>query len=218
VVLAGTGSFVHGLTRDGRTIHLDSLGPLIGDYGSGYHIGYMALRAAARSKWRPGYSTSLSDILRTACGADIYDYTGAGLIPFAGRNPDRAEIAAFARIVNEEANSGDGIAIGIMKEAAEAISETTRDVVDSLGIAEDRYSMIGIGGVAANSAIYWDHLSTLVKEFAPNLEPIQLRLPAVIGVALAILRKFRTGEEESLRETIFRSYQRRRAKYSSSAL
>ncbi len=33
---AGTGVFVEAVARDGRTLHLDALGPLLGDYGGAY--------------------------------------------------------------------------------------------------------------------------------------------------------------------------------------
>ncbi|MBM3496571.1 MAG: hypothetical protein FJX72_19970, partial [Armatimonadetes bacterium] len=45
VVLAGTGAFVYGRTPDGAELHLDSLGPLLGDAGSAFEIGLRAMRA-----------------------------------------------------------------------------------------------------------------------------------------------------------------------------
>ena len=53
IVLSGTGSFVYGKTSDGRELHLDGAGPVLGDTGSAYFIGLMALRAAAKSTRNP---------------------------------------------------------------------------------------------------------------------------------------------------------------------
>ena len=94
VVLAGTGAFVYGETWDGWKCHLDSLGPIVGDYGSGYYIGHLALRAAARSGWAKRHRTSLREAIYAACGADMTTErrSGFGLATFSLMNPDRAEM------------------------------------------------------------------------------------------------------------------------------
>lgn len=209
VVLAGTGAFVHGEAVDGRQCHLDSLGPLLGDHGSGYHIGYLGIRAAAKALWHPRHHTSLSGVLRRACGADEGDVSGYSLIPFSRRDPDRAEVAALAKLVDAEANAGDRISIGILHEAAEAIAETVRDVVDNLGMAGSDHPMVGTGSVATNCRIYWQHLSERVAQFAPRLRPVRMHRPQVLGIALEVLRELGAVPEQQFRETIFRSYDER---------
>lgn len=206
VVLAGTGAFVHGQTADGRQAQLDALGPLLGDHGSAYHIGRMALRAVGRADWHPRHSTTLVDPVYAAC-----DALGDGpvnvwnLVHFSLNNPDRAEIAALARIVDAHANAGDEVAVGILKEAASSIAETLFDVIDRLGIADEGYPMIGTGSVAVHSRIYWEHLCGRALEFAPGLKPVIIRKPAVLGVALAALRTLGVGDPESVRENVLRS-------------
>lgn len=67
VVVAGTGAHVFGRNRDGRKMRLDGLGPVLGDVGSGYHIGYLGLRASVRGVWHPRHATSLTGKIFDAC-------------------------------------------------------------------------------------------------------------------------------------------------------
>lgn len=206
VVLAGTGAFVHGQTSDGRQLQLDALGPLLGDHGSAYHIGRLALRAVGRADWHPRHKTTLVDAVYAACDALRDGPTNVwNLVDFSLNNPDRAEIAALARIVDAQANAGDEIAIGILKESASSIAETLFDVVDRLGIGGEAYPMIGTGSVAVRSRIYWEHLCSRAAEFAPGLNPVVIRKPAVLGVALAALRTIGIGDQENIRANVLRS-------------
>lgn len=67
VMVSGTGARVYGRNLDGREVYLDGLGPVLGDVGSGYHIGYLGLRAAVRGIWHPRHATSLTEKIFDAC-------------------------------------------------------------------------------------------------------------------------------------------------------
>jgi N-acetylglucosamine kinase-like BadF-type ATPase len=185
VVLSGTGSFVHGKDRAGHELHLDGLGPVLGDSGGGYSIGLHALRAAAKSDWHPRYQTSLR--------RRIFEYCGAGnildLINFSLKPHDRSVIAGLAKIVDEEARSGDAIAVSILRSAANDIADILRTVLEILKMEQGKYKMVGTGSVI-KSDIYWDHLCLKARVFAPALEPVRPALPPVLGVAFAGLRRF----------------------------
>jgi N-acetylglucosamine kinase-like BadF-type ATPase len=205
VALAGTGSFVHGRTREGRTLHLDGLGPLLGDHGGGYQIGLMAMRAAAQSGWHPRRNTSLADAIYRACGGRPGDLSGNSLISFALEDRDRSEIASLAKIVNEEASAGDRIAREILQQAAAELAATTYDVVDNLGMTREDYSLIASGSIATKSTIFWEHYSMLVREFAPNLIPVVPDLPAVVGVVLGAFQRMRGTDREGVRARLLES-------------
>ena len=202
VALAGTGSFVHGLTRDGRVVHLDGLGPWLGDHGSGYRIGYQAFRAAARSGWHPRHRTSLAGRIYRVCGLKREDPLGGALIRHMLPDRDRSEVASLARIVDEEAEAGDRVAREILEAAASGLAETIYDVVQWLGMDGEDYALVGTGGVAAKSRIYWEHLCTRVHEFAPRLRPVRSDLPAVVGVVLTALRKLHPHDLEPVRQRL----------------
>ena len=207
VALAGTGAFVHGLTRDGRNKHLDGLGPHVGDYGSGFHIGLMAIQAAARSNWHPRHQTALQDVVTRVLERSIpRRYPQILLIDFMQNRPDRAEIAALAPLVVETARRGDAIAQRILDEAAEALAETTRDLVEGLDMGRDDYALIGMGGIITHVDSYWAHYVAAVHRFAPRLRPLRTTPPPVVGTALATLFQQHGGKEDAgLRETLLRT-------------
>ncbi len=86
VIVAGTGSHVFGRNRDGRRMRIDGLGPVLGDVGSGYHIGYLGLRAAARGIWHPRHATSLTGKIFDAC-CKIADYGNTAAAERTSKDP-----------------------------------------------------------------------------------------------------------------------------------
>lgn len=202
-VLAGTGAFVHGRTRDGRTRHLDGLGPLLGDRGSGYEIGLRTIQAAARSGWHPRHRAAFAGAVLAACGGRADDRDGVSLIDYMAVPRDRSEIARFARVALTAAAAGDTVAGGIVREAAAALAETIYDVVDQLGLAQTEYRMIGTGGIIAHSDLYWEHLCALTRGFAPRLRPIRADLPPVAGIVLTVLERLPDVAFDSARERLF---------------
>lgn len=201
VVLSGTGAFVHVEAPDGRSLRLDGLGPLLGDWGSGYQIGYLALRAAMRSAWHPRRRTALEETILAAFEAS--DVCQMLSLNFAYL--DRSVVASLATDVNRLAEAGDAIARQILEEAAEALAATLRDALDSLELAEASLNMVGTGSVAKQSAIFWEHFCRLATECAPNLMPVLEPLPSAAGMALAVLRAFPGVDQRLVRENLFES-------------
>lgn len=203
VVIAGTGAVVYGVTRDGRTRYLDGLGPQLGDYGSAYQIGALAVRAAARATWGPRHATSLSDAIFSMLHMGKQRAGLGALVHFMVNERDRAEIASFARVVDAEARAGDRIAIGILHTAAEAMAETVRDILDRLDMHDTDYPLIGMGSVAVHSTIFWEHLTACVYDFAPRLHPCLAHRPAVLGAVLVPLRRLAAADVPSLESNLF---------------
>jgi N-acetylglucosamine kinase len=188
VALAGTGAFVYGRTHDGRHFTIDGLGPLVGDFGGAYHLGHMALRAAAKSGWAHRYRTSLAESVREhLLGDPRSDDLGQRLIPFSLSKYDRADIAGLAEIVDREANAGDAIARELIITAATALAESVRVVIDHLEMAQRNYCLVRTGSLVTHSSLYWETLCGAVSEFAPLIRPIVCDLPPVVGVAIAAL-------------------------------
>lgn len=189
VALSGTGAFVRGETRDGRTLHLDGFGPNLGDYGSGYQIGVQAIRAAARSEFHPRHSTALVNPVLEACIGTSEKKSVYDLVHYMLQFHDRAEIAALAKVVDKVAIAGDKVAKTILRQAAAGLAETLYDVVDRLGMANEDYVLVGSGSICTKSNIYWKELCRLAKKFAPGLRPVRLDMPNVVGEALMMLKQ-----------------------------
>lgn len=185
IALSGTGAFIHARTIDGREMHLDGLGPLIGDYGGGFFIGREALRAAACATWAPRRETLLREAVLKAYGAKSVDE----LIPLNWTVRDRSEIAQLAPLVEDAANAGDRVAKKILEEAADALAETLCDVVDALEIRGKAYPLIGAGSVATRSDIFWRRFCRTARTIAPKLRPERALHPAVAGLALAVMER-----------------------------
>ena len=197
--LAGPGAFVHGRTRDGRFRHLDGLGPLLGDHGGGYDIGLRAIQAVAKSGWHPRHRVTFANEVFDACGGHRNDPYGQSLIAYMAVLHDRSEIAQFARLVVKAAANGDEVAQNILRDAATSLAATVYDLVDQLQMAGEEYSLVGTGGVITGSDLYWEHLCSEVKTFAPRFQPLRSDLPAVVGVALATLGRMAEVDFEAAR-------------------
>lgn len=183
VLLAGTGAFAHATLADGRTGHLDGSGPLLGDFGGGYHVGRMALNATVRSDWHPRHRTSLRDrILRRFGVASPQALFGLNL--FA---QDRSVVASLAQLVNREAEAGDAVSRGILVRAAETLAETFRDLVSVLGMAAEEHTVAGTGSLIRCSDLYWQTLQRQIALIAPRFHACRLQQPPVAGLAVLAL-------------------------------
>jgi len=184
VLLAGTGAFANALLPDGRGRHLDAGGPMLGDFGGGFHVGTLALQATLRSEWHPRHATSLREAVLNRFGV-LRALELHALNLFC---QDRSVVASLSRLVAAEAARGDAVAIRILQQAADALGETFRDLVTGLGIEKEAGPVVGVGGLVRGSDHYWQRLQDRVLEIAPASTPIRLTDPAVVGIAIAGLR------------------------------
>ena len=204
VVLAGTGALVAGYLGQDKYIHLDGLGPILGDFGGGYYIGMQALRAAAKVGWHPRHQTSLGTAIPQALEItkDKRDSYVGKLVRFVNfEQHDRGEIARLAQVVDEQARLGDHIAQQILIEAATTSAETVWDVADRLAILNESYPLIGMGSIAVKSDVYWNALCARVAEFAPKFRFLRTDLPPVVGMAIIALQQM-NGEENVPRDKV----------------
>ncbi len=186
VVLAGTGSFVHARMPDGRRLHLGALGPVLGDYGSGYEIGLAGLRAAFASHWTSARQTSLAEVVPPALGVEDL-HRVFHLVYVHGL--ERRQIASLARVVDEQAEQGDAVSAQILQQAADALFSLVRDMIQEMGLAEQEFPLVGAGSVAVRSRIWWERMRERVAEVAPRGRMIRPRLAMVAGAALLALRR-----------------------------
>ncbi|MDD5705326.1 MAG: BadF/BadG/BcrA/BcrD ATPase family protein [Kiritimatiellae bacterium] len=199
VASAGTGAVTYGRSRDGREIELDGLGPMLGDYGSGYQIGHEALRVAARAGWHARRATVLAERIHRRLTGNGPDMRGCNLIPFGLARHDRTEIAALASLVIAAAEEGDRAARQILKQAATGLADTVWDTAAFLGLQHTNLPFVGTGGIIVHSKLYWRYLVWNVRRRMPRLKHILLDRPLVAGMALCALRQLNKERYEDAR-------------------
>ena len=140
VVIAGTGSIAYGRNADGRGARAGGWGYVLGDEGSGYWLGRLALRAVLRAADGRGEQTQLTERVLAHYGVarprdlvrEIYE---------GGTRP--SAIAALARDVGGAADEGDGIAGHLVSVAAQELAGAAYSVAKRLGIEREPIVLSG---------------------------------------------------------------------------
>lgn len=200
VVLAGTGSFVHGRTRDGRWLTAGGAGPVIGDHGSGFDLGLRAIRATVLASQLPRYRGRLTDAVLDALGCERrWD-----LVTLYHTNPpSRLRIAALAPLVTHWAEAGDPVALQILDEAARELAQLAAGVIEELALY--REGSVILAGGAASSVAYQEALRAhLAPLFAGTVEVRRPKYRASVGAALVGLKHLGVEWSDDLVATLDR--------------
>ncbi|MCX7597681.1 MAG: hypothetical protein N2512_02265 [Armatimonadetes bacterium] len=185
LVLAGTGSFVHARTRDGSELHLGGFGPVLGDEGSAYDAGLRGIRAALRSMWPGARATTLTQAIPAALGWE----TPWDLVwPFQMRQIGRRDVASLSPVVDEEARGGDAVALEVLREAAAALAEIIGVALDAAGLRGAGCPLIGTGGLAQGSPLYWSMLAEQALRIDATLQPMVPPVRPAVGAAFSAMR------------------------------
>jgi N-acetylglucosamine kinase-like BadF-type ATPase len=184
VVISGTGSISYGRNSQGEAARSGGWGYVLGDEGSGYWIGRAALRAVLRESDRRGPATALTPLLLTHFGVPraqslIHEVYHTNLRP--------AAIGSLAQCVQAAFSSGDAVAIGILRGAANELEGSALAVARRLELVGRPFTFILAGGIFR--AVPWLHqeLERRLPVSAPGSR-VQLldREPAAGAVALAL--------------------------------
>ncbi|NLO74049.1 MAG: hypothetical protein GX100_08110 [candidate division WS1 bacterium] len=205
VVLAGTGSFVHGRTRDDRRLQVGGLGPTLGDEGSGYDIGLRALRSILRMPRRSGNHTELrTALLKTAGVSSQWELVR---MVYGGRM-GRAQIAALCPTVVAHAEGGDSMALEVLRGAAGELCGSVSIVLNELGLVGAGYPVIGVGGVIQGVPLYWEILSDMIRHLDPTLTFIVPPVKLVMGAVFEAMARTGLVVTPELRERVAETQKR----------
>ena len=188
VVIAGTGSIAYGRNERGQAARAGGWGYMLGDEGSGYWIGRAALRAVLREADRRGPATQLTGLLLNYYGvprpqdliAQVYHGT---LRPSA--------IASLAQCVQGAFSDGDGVAIGILRSAADQLESSGMSVARRLDLVGSEFPFVLSGGMFR--AVPWleEELSRRLPLASPKSRTVPLTVEPATGavrLALAVAR------------------------------
>jgi N-acetylglucosamine kinase-like BadF-type ATPase len=144
VTIAGTGSLAFGRNADGRTARAGGWGFVFGDEGGGFDLVRQAVRAALRFEEGWGPATALRDALIEATGA--HDANDVLHLSYTTEFP-RDRVASLAKLVDEVARAGDGVARDILNGAAQSLATIASAVRQQLFSPVEPVCISYIGGV-----------------------------------------------------------------------
>jgi N-acetylglucosamine kinase len=190
VIVSGTGSIAYGRNARGEASRAGGWGYVLGDEGSGYWIGRMALRAVVRHADGRGRPTSLTPRLLDHFGVQ----RAAELIHrvYDEDLPPRS-IAAVAKYVQRAREEDDAVAAGILNTAADELITAATAVMTRLALTHTEFAFVLAGGMF--HAVPWlcDHLQLLLPSLAPQSTVMRLNSEPAFGAVQLALAEMRGG-------------------------
>ena len=148
VVIAGTGSVAFGRTAEGKEARAGGWGPTLGDEGSGYAIARDGLSAIVRAFDGRGPATAMTALL-----CNDYEMCDPNELPrFVYAPTTHADdIARYGRMVIEAAQSGDAVAVEILRNAGRELGLCVAAVIRRLNLREQAFPVAYVGGACSNA-------------------------------------------------------------------
>jgi len=184
VIVAGTGSIVYGRNARGEAARAGGWGYVLGDEGSGYWMGRLALRAVVRQADRRGRATALTPLVLAHFGVP----RAADLVHEVYRRGSRpAVLAALAGHVQASAAEGDAVAAGIIESGAQALVAAADSVARRLELDRAPVVYVLSGGMFRGVPRLAEEVARQLAQAAPGGQ-VQLlqREPAEGAVRLAL--------------------------------
>jgi N-acetylglucosamine kinase-like BadF-type ATPase len=183
VVIGGTGSVAYGRLADGREARSGGWGYIMGDEGSAYDLGRLALRAITQADDGRGRRTQLSERILAHFGlADLIELRAAIYATIT-----RSQVAGLAKVVAEAVGAGDTVAVDLLANAGRDLAATAWAVIQRLGQAKGGMAVYTTGGVfqAGEPVLGSFRVALRAHSAAITVAPAAFS-PAVGGVFLAL--------------------------------
>ena len=190
VIVAGTGSIAYGCDRHGNAARAGGWGYVLGDEGSGYWIGRLALRAIVREADGRGQRTSLTPRVLTHFGVARPEE----LLQTVYRQDFKpAAVAALATQVQQARDEGDAVATAILDSGAKELVVAAASVTNQLELTGDEFSFVLAGGMF--KAVPWlrDEVTRMLPTIAPRSQTILLDVEPAFGAVRLALAEIHGG-------------------------
>jgi N-acetylglucosamine kinase-like BadF-type ATPase len=199
IVIAGTGAVAVGRTPSGDILRVGGWGYLLGDEGSGFALAQSALIAALKDWDGRGPQTALRQIFEQHFAVASIDLI---ISQIYGGEYDRGKIAELAPLVFEAAESGDGVAMAIVRQTGRELGNLVQAAVKR-GQWESPIPLALIGNLFRRRerllTAMWEVLPT--EQFhlmPPRFEPVVgAALLAMLALAIPFDENFLTKLERS---------------------
>jgi N-acetylglucosamine kinase-like BadF-type ATPase len=184
VVVAGTGSIAYGRNERGLAARAGGWGYVLGDEGSGYWIGRLALRAVVREADGRGRPTRLTPLVLSHFGVSHPDALVHEVYHRSLRPP---AIAALATAVQRAHEEGDEVADSILEGGTRELLMSAASVASRLQMEREAFPFVLAGGIL--KAVPWlaSQLAARLPGIAPRSHVVFLEQePALGAVHLAV--------------------------------
>jgi N-acetylglucosamine kinase-like BadF-type ATPase len=192
-LIAGTGSAALGRDRHGTSKYSGGWGHIIGDEGSGYDIGRMALQAAVRAADFRGEETILLDYILQYW--HIYDVQG--ILNEVYQHTDNAKIARLSSLVFTAARAGDHMAQQIVQHAANELALAVIALSKQLDFIGIPLPLALGGGLLLHESDFRAQVIDTIRQSHPISQVVLAEQPA-LNAARAAIRLEKTGEDPSI--------------------
>ncbi|MGI5822074.1 MAG: putative N-acetylmannosamine-6-phosphate 2-epimerase [Bacteroidales bacterium] len=190
VALSGTGSIALGRNSDNRMARAGGWGYMVGDEGSGFHIGMSAIRAVTQAVDGLGRDTLLTGLLMSELDLDSpYDIKQY----LYSQRPSPSSIAALSRVVAEAAANGDVASNRILTGAGRHMALLVYAVLRRLNLTDDPVNVYPVGGVLTHDKMVREGLRQELSRLAPCSSMTMPKLPPVAG---SIMLAAEGGDQE----------------------
>jgi glucosamine kinase len=181
-LVAGTGSIALGRDARGTIARAGGWGHILGDEGSGYEIGRLALQAATRAADGRAKATILLERILRHWSLERPD----DLIGRVYNDDDKAEIARLSSLVFQAARAGDHAARTIARHAADELALAALAVCDRLDFSGQRVGLALGGGLLLHEKILRGQVLRRVRRRQPLGRVALVEQPALSAARAAI--------------------------------
>ncbi|HET9082846.1 MAG TPA: BadF/BadG/BcrA/BcrD ATPase family protein [Candidatus Limnocylindrales bacterium] len=191
VVICGQGVNAAGVAPDGRSVRLDALGEISGDWGGGTDVGWAGLAAAVRARDGRGPRTRLERDVPAHWGlktpAAVTDAFYNGRIRYR-------QIGELSPVVFAAASAGDTEARKIVDRLADEIVTMAAAMIRRLRLTREDPDIVLAGGVfRTRDAGFYERIDAGIGAIAPAARAVGLTAPPVAGAALLALDRLDGG-------------------------
>ncbi len=181
-MIAGTGSIAVGRDATGTMARSGGWGHIIGDEGSGYELGRLALKAAARAADGRGPQTALLPAIMAAWQLSRPD----AMIDRVYPEGDKGEIARLSALVFAAARDGDVVARRIVRDAATELALAALAVGEMLEFPDGTLPVALAGGMLIHEADFRAMLLRRLRRCRPVGQVALVAVPASSAARAAI--------------------------------
>jgi N-acetylglucosamine kinase-like BadF-type ATPase len=190
VIVAGTGSIAYGCDRHGHAARAGGWGYVLGDEGSGYWMGRLALRAIVREADGRGPATTLTKRVLKHFGAERPEE----LLHTVYRDEfNPAAVAALATHVQKARDEGDPVAVAILERGANELVAAAASVTTRLNLAGESFTFVLAGGMF--KAVPWlrEQVTVRLRAIAPSSRALLLEVEPAFGAVRLALAEIHGG-------------------------